>query len=98
MKYSFPGNVRELENIVANAVALSEGALIHLGDLPEELRKFDVETFGIPEWLSLEDKEKDYIQKVLEATNYNKRKTALILKLSRTTLWRKLQKYGFQET
>jgi len=95
MKYSFPGNVRELENIVANAVALSEGDLITSPDLPEELRKFEVETFGTPQWLSLEDREKDYIQKVLEATNYNKIKTANILKMSRTTLWRKLQKYGF---
>jgi DNA-binding NtrC family response regulator len=94
MKYSFPGNVRELENIVANAVALSEGELIRPPDLPEELRKFEVETFGIPQWHSLEDRERDYIQKVLEATSYNRVKAAHILKLSRTTLWRKLQKYG----
>jgi transcriptional regulator of acetoin/glycerol metabolism len=80
---------------VANAVALSEGELIHSSDLPEELRKFDVETFGTTQWLSLEDREKDYIQKVLEATNYNKIKAAHILKMSRTTLWRKLQRYGF---
>ncbi len=95
MGYSFPGNVRELENIVANAVALSEGELINPADLPEELRKFEVETFGTPQWLSLEDREKDYIQRVLEATNHNKIKAAKILKMSRTTLWRKLQKYGF---
>lgn len=95
MKYSFPGNVRELENIVANAVALSEGELISPADLPEELRRFEVETFATLPWLSLEDRERDYIQKVLEATNYNKMKAANILKMSRTTLWRKLQKYGF---
>jgi two-component system response regulator AtoC len=95
MEYSFPGNVRELENIVANAVALSEEELITLPDLPEELRRFEVETYGIPQWVSLEDREKDYIQKVLEATRYNKIKAAHILKMSRTTLWRKLQKYGF---
>ncbi len=93
MKYSFPGNVRELENIVANAVALSEGELITPTDLPEELRKFEVETYGTAEWLSLEDREREYIQKVLEATHYNKIKTANVLKMSRTTLWRKLQKY-----
>jgi len=94
MKYSFPGNVRELENIVANAVALSEGEFIGVPDLPEDLGKFEVETYGAPQWLSLEDKEKDYIQKVLEATRYNKIKAANILKMSRTTLWRKVQKYG----
>ena len=72
MKYSFPGNVRELENIVASAVALSEGALITPADLPEDLRQFEVETYGSSRWLSWEENEKEYIQKILEATEHNK--------------------------
>ena len=97
MKYSFPGNVRELENIVASAVALSEGALITPADLPEDLRQFEVETYGSSRWLSWEENEKEYIQKILEATEHNKIEAARILKMSRTTLWRKILRYGLDK-
>jgi DNA-binding NtrC family response regulator len=94
MRYSFPGNVRELENIVASALALSEGDLIGPLDLPEDLKQFEVESLGGEQWLSREEQEKAYIRKILESTSYNKLKAAGILKMSRTTLWRKLIKYG----
>jgi two-component system response regulator AtoC len=94
MRYSFPGNVRELENIVASALALSEGDLIGPLDLPEDLKQFEVESVGGEQWPSWEEQEKIYIRKILESTQYNKLKAAGILKMSRTTLWRKLIKYG----
>ena len=94
MRYSFPGNVRELENIVASALALSEGDLIGPLDLPEDLKQFEVESVGGEQWPSWEEQEKTYIRKILESTQYNKLKAAGILKMSRTTLWRKLIKYG----
>jgi two-component system, NtrC family, response regulator AtoC len=97
MRYSFPGNIRELENIVASAVALSEDDLIGPADLPEDLKQFEVESFGGRQWLSREEQEKAYIRKILENTSHNKQKTAAILKMSRTTLWRKLIKYGLLE-
>jgi two-component system, NtrC family, response regulator AtoC len=97
MKYSFPGNVRELENIVASAVALSEEVLIGPSDLPEDMRRFDVETYGSTQWLSWEDNERAYIQKILETTQYNRIETARILKMSRTTLWRKILRYGLEK-
>jgi two-component system response regulator AtoC len=97
MRYSFPGNVRELENIVASALALSEGDLIGPPDLPEDLKQFEVESVGGEQWPSWEEQEKTYIRKILESTQYNKLKAAGILKMSRTTLWRKLIKYGLLE-
>ena len=94
MQYAFPGNVRELENIVASATALSENTVIHPRDLPEDLTQLDIETLDAAQWLSFMDMEKEYLQQVLAATNYNKNKAAEILKMPRTTLWRKLRKYG----
>lgn len=94
LHYSYLGNVRELENIVASAVALCDHTLIRPQDLPADLTQLEVETLTGPGLPSLGDLEKEYLQQVLKATNYNKQKAAQILKLPRTTLWRKLRKYG----
>ena len=97
MKYSYPGNVRELENIVASAVALSEGDLIRPGDLPEDLSQLEIETLQgtqLPSWI---EREKDYLQRVLAATHHNKGRAADSLKIPRTTLWRKIRKYGLEK-
>ena len=92
--YPFPGNVRELENIIERAVALSEKSVITIRDLPGDLldltfTEFEDET----EWKSLEEVEKDYILKVLKKTGFRKGRAADILKLPRTTLWRKMKQY-----
>ncbi len=94
MQYTFPGNIRELENIVASAVALSDNTVIRPQDLPADLTQLDIETLDASQWLSFMDMEKEYLQQVLAATNYNKQKAAEILKMPRTTLWRKIRKYG----
>ena len=94
MHYNFPGNVRELENIIQRAVALAEGQAIRIKDLPSDLQKLEFNSFKGEGLLSLEEIEKHHITKVLEKTGYNKGLSSKILNLPRTTFWRKMKKYG----
>jgi transcriptional regulator of acetoin/glycerol metabolism len=73
-------------------VALAEGAILKLTDLPPDLREYSVTTYV--ELVTLEEQEREYIQRVLQHTRFNMGETAAILGLPRTTLWRKLKKYG----
>ncbi len=90
--YAYPGNVRELQNILERAVALAEGEELTLTDLPLDLQELAA---GRPDhWSTLEEQEKAYIHKVLKGTQYHLGESARILALPRTTLWRKMKKYG----
>jgi DNA-binding NtrC family response regulator len=94
--YDYPGNVRELENIIERGVALTGGESIEVDQLPDDLRGMIFKTFrraeggGIP---SLEEHEKAYIQWVLKETEGNKTMAAQHLGIDRVSLWRKLKKY-----
>lgn len=92
-KYNYPGNIRELENIIQRAVALSEGNVIRVEDLPNDLQKLDINIMDGEGLLTIEDVEKQHIIKVLKKTGNNKILTSKILNLPRTTLWRKMKKY-----
>jgi two-component system, NtrC family, response regulator AtoC len=92
--YPFPGNVRELENIVERSVALAEGSSVRPQDLPSDLQQLSIRSVNAQAWPSLEEKEREYIQQVLAKADQNKRLAAQILKVPRTTLWRKMKKLG----
>ena len=95
--YSFPGNVRELENVIARTVALAEGDHIQLSDLPatvtEAISPDEIEDKAFP---CLEDVEKNLIFKVLRSVDGQREKAASILGITRSTLWRKMKKYNFK--
>lgn len=91
-QYEFPGNVRELENIVARAVALAEGNEIQVDDLPQFLKTHKATTTDALQ--SLEDLERAYIAKVLRRVDGHRDKAASILGITRSTLWRKINKYN----
>ncbi|MEZ7196284.1 sigma-54-dependent transcriptional regulator [Pseudodesulfovibrio karagichevae] len=93
-QYNYPGNVRELENIVQRAVALADGEVIGLRELPPDLLNLTFSNLGTPGLLPLEEVEKRHIQHVLEATGNNKGLASSILGIPRTTLWRRLKKFG----
>ena len=94
--YEFPGNVRELENILERAVALCEEDRIRLRHLPPDLRSKNLKVMRPEqmEMVTLEEQEKRYIECVLQATRGNKSKAAEILGIDRVSLWRKLKRYG----
>jgi DNA-binding NtrC family response regulator len=98
--YDFPGNVRELENIIERGVALANGDSIEIAHLPEDLKVMSIKTFrkregNIP---SLEDQERAYIQWVLKEVNGNRTIAAQVLGIDRVSLWRKLKKYDLETT
>ncbi len=95
-RYAFPGNIRELEHMVCSAVALGEKKMIGPDDLPEDLKLLEIQTISRNDLTSLEEQEKAHIIRVLEATNYSKTRAAEILDIPRTSLWRKIKKFGIE--
>ncbi len=98
MNYGFPGNVRELENIIERGVALATGNSIELAHLPEDLKELNIKTFRKKEGKipSLETQEMDYIKWVLGEVGGNKTLASQVLGIDRVSLWRKLKKYGLE--
>ncbi|MCX5894163.1 MAG: hypothetical protein NTW80_14605 [Deltaproteobacteria bacterium] len=78
------------------AVALTEGEEITLLDLPLDLQ--ELATSRPDQWSTLEEQEKAYIHKVLQVTQSQLGESARILALPRTTLWRKMKKYGLSRS
>lgn len=107
-KYSWPGNIRELEHAIERAVAMSNTTILFPEDFPPELSR--QEGSGSPvstsdnslsaasdfqgSKSSLEELEKSHILKVLQEVHYNKSKASEILGIDRATLYRKAQRYG----
>jgi transcriptional regulator with PAS, ATPase and Fis domain len=93
--YEFPGNVRELENIIERAIVMCEGDIIRETHLPPDFQAHRVKISRArpDEWQTLFEHEKQYIIRVLESTQGNKTKAAEVLGIDRVSLWRKLKKY-----
>ena len=91
LKYSWPGNIRELRNCVESAVVMCTGDEIKIEDLPASVReKGEEKVISIPIGMSLDEAEMVIIQENLAACNGNKTKCADILGIGRKTLHRKL--------
>ena len=100
-RYDYPGNVRELANLVERGVALARGGLLEAGHLPESLRSLTVRVASTPppapaELSSLEANEAAHIARVLEYTGGNRSQAADILGIDRVSLWRRIKRYGLE--
>lgn len=96
MAYSWPGNIRELKNVIERIVFLSKGRTINLEDLPESMRSYSKQAFAKSSNIlvqTLEELEKDHIQRVLE-TAKSQEHAATLLGITTVTLWRKRKQYG----
>lgn len=96
INYHWPGNVRELENVVERAVILASKEQVTPDNLPPQL-------WGDTQWVmnsqgrrypTLAEVERDYILKTLQRCQGNKKRAAEELRISKSTLWRKLSQYG----
>jgi PAS domain S-box-containing protein len=93
MQYNFPGNIRELENIMQHAFVLCKGSIIDIEHLPKEfITRIDMGTAS----LSLETIEKETIRSALLAHDGNRQATAKELGINPSTLYRKMKRYGIK--
>jgi DNA-binding NtrC family response regulator len=93
LAYEFPGNVRELENMIAAAVLLEKGKQLSLASARSLLPYEGPERRRNVELLTLEELERRHIERVLEVTGGNRPKAARILGINPSTIYRKLEKY-----
>jgi DNA-binding NtrC family response regulator len=97
LKYNYPGNVRELENIIERAVVITRGSVISRRDLPFSGSSTGLDESEVKTWRSLqesvEDLERKMIQRALEETANHQTKAANLLAISERTLRYKLKKY-----
>jgi len=101
LNYDYPGNVRELKNILENAVALCEDDIIHHYDLPQVLKEEDPDNSSLPGSIALSHSlkplaviERKNILEFLEQCQWDMKETAKLLHIDKSTLWRKMKKYN----
>lgn len=104
LNYDYPGNIRELENVIEHAVVLCEGEYILRTHLPEVLLRDSEQVFlslpksgevtDVGHILSLADMEKQHIIHALQVLENNQTEVAKRLDISRSTLWRKIKEHG----
>ncbi len=96
--HEWRGNVRELENTLMQAVVLSKSDMLEKENIL--LKKYTGNEFSdllARENLSLEELEKEYIKRILTRTDWNVNKTCEVLKVSKATIYRKIEQYGLNQ-
>jgi transcriptional regulator with PAS, ATPase and Fis domain len=97
MHYDWPGNIRELENVIERAVALADGTHLRTEDLPDSILQFKQEDNGraARDLRSVvDDSERKHILRIMQETGGTKKLAARILGIDLATLYRKMEKLG----
>ncbi len=101
LTYDWPGNIRELDNVIESAAIYCKKEFIDIVDLPDNLKKYAAsgthpEFFDKENFSTLENLEKEYITYLMKRNKNNIQKTSRILNISRTTLYAKIHKHDIQ--
>jgi DNA-binding NtrC family response regulator len=100
-RYRWPGNVREMQNVIERAVLLGKNSVIGVEDLPASVAAgggLSIESVGTQSLKqALSAPEKQLILEVLESNNWNRQLTAAALGINRTTLYKKMKRLGLEE-
>lgn len=94
MDHDYPGNIRELENIIEHAFVLCREPYIQKAHLPGHFKAADTR---LPDAMTLDEMERIYILKALEKNSWNRKEAAADLGIDASTLWRKMKKYSISE-
>ncbi len=99
LNHDYPGNVREIENIIEHALIICQGNIIEHKHLPLALQKKDTRPMISQQAVihldqEIGSSERNMIQEMLHKYNWNRSKTAQALSVNRTTLWRKMKKHN----
>jgi DNA-binding NtrC family response regulator len=98
-KYEWPGNIRELQNVIESAVIMAEGSVIETRDLPSSIQdeSLPAELDLMKETLSLKELERHYISLLLHRFGGHRAKVAKVLQISERNLYRKLKEYDLTD-
>lgn len=100
MRYEWPGNVRELENVMQRMIIMTESDHIEANVLPPQFHKDGVPARRVLDYMQpqkLDDIEAYFIKKTLRETRGDRPLAAEILGIDKSTLWRKIKRYGLEE-